>query len=204
MIWMHKANTNGFKWQPSYYEAIRDLPDAERLKMYDAISDYGFGNVIEDLPPLLNGYFLLMKPILEKSVEYYTAQQGNGKKGGRPPKKTKQNPNKTQKNPAVNRDSDSDSDSEIESDSIAKGTDKPRKKSFIPPTVEEVRAYISEKGYTNVDAEEFVYHYDARGWMMGKTKMTRWKSAVSQWARNNKGNGKQTVYNYDVSGVDSL
>lgn len=64
-------------------------------------------------------------------------------------------------------------------------------KNFIPPTVEEVKAYIAEKGYA-IDAEAFVLHYEARGWMLGKTKMKSWKAAVGTWVKNNYGNnGKQ-------------
>ena len=54
------AKTEGFRWLPSYYEAIRDLPDQERLMMYDAICDYGFGNEIDELPPLLRALFCLI------------------------------------------------------------------------------------------------------------------------------------------------
>ena len=46
------AKTNGFRLLPSYYEAIRDLPDAERLLLYDAVFDFGFGNEVQELPPL--------------------------------------------------------------------------------------------------------------------------------------------------------
>ena len=83
---MAKAKTNGFRLLPSYYEAIRDLPDDSRLAMYDAIFDCGFGNEVKDLPPLLNGYFMLIKPSLEKSIKFETKQKANGGKGGRPTK----------------------------------------------------------------------------------------------------------------------
>lgn len=54
---------------------------------------------------------------------------------------------------------------------------------FIPPTVEEVQAYITEKGY-HISAEKFVDYYTANGWMVGKTKMKDWKAAVRNWERN--------------------
>lgn len=53
---------------------------------------------------------------------------------------------------------------------------------FIPPTVDEVRAYCQENGY-QVNAEYFVDYYTANGWMAGKNKMKNWQSAVRNWNR---------------------
>lgn len=51
---------------------------------------------------------------------------------------------------------------------------------FKPPTVEEVAAYVKENGYS-IDAEQFVAFYESKGWMVGKNKMQKWKSAVATW-----------------------
>ncbi len=59
----------------------------------------------------------------------------------------------------------------------------PKAKNFIPPTVEEVRAYIAEKAYS-VDADRFVDFYTAKGWMIGSNKMKDWKAAVRTWERD--------------------
>ena len=55
---------------------------------------------------------------------------------------------------------------------------------FVPPTVEEVRAYCEERE-NGIDAARFVDYYAARGWMVGKTKMKDWRAAVRTWERNN-------------------
>lgn len=62
---------------------------------------------------------------------------------------------------------------------------------FVPPTVEEVEAYINEKGYS-IDAHKFVDYYTANGWKVGKNPMKDWKAAVRNWSRNDydKGNSK--------------
>lgn len=52
---------------------------------------------------------------------------------------------------------------------------------FVKPTKEEIEAYCREKGYTHVNAEAFISHYDSNGWMVGKNKMSLWRSAVSGW-----------------------
>ena len=60
---------------------------------------------------------------------------------------------------------------------------------FIPPSLEMVRDYIAEKGYS-IDAERFIDYYTANGWMVGKNRMKDWKATVRNWARN--GNGTNT------------
>jgi len=54
------------------------------------------------------------------------------------------------------------------------------------PTIEEIEQYIREKEYTHCDAMEFFYHYDSKGWTVGKVKMTKWKSSVAGWHCRNK------------------
>lgn len=53
---------------------------------------------------------------------------------------------------------------------------------FIPPTLEEVKAYVLEKGFT-MDCERFIDFYESKGWMVGKNKMKDWKAAVRNWAK---------------------
>jgi len=45
---------------------------------------------------------------------------------------------------------------------LADKLDPPTK--FVPPTAEEVAEYCKEKGYTNVDAEDFVAYYRSQSW----------------------------------------
>lgn len=65
---------------------------------------------------------------------------------------------------------------------------------FKPPTVEEVAAYVKEKGYS-VDAEQFVAFYESKGWMIGKNKMQKWRAAVATWQRQRSGysGGRETT-----------
>jgi hypothetical protein len=59
---------------------------------------------------------------------------------------------------------------------------------FIPPTIEEVKAYCDER-HNNIDPEYFVAFYESKGWMVGKNKMKSWKSAVITWEKNNRDKG---------------
>lgn len=66
------------------------------------------------------------------------------------------------------------------------GADKPpRAARFTPPTVEEVAVYCAERGNA-VDAQAFVDHYSANGWMRGKNKIRDWKACVRTWERNSR------------------
>lgn len=56
---------------------------------------------------------------------------------------------------------------------------------FRKPSLEEVKAYIEEKGYS-IDAERFINYYESNGWMVGRNKMKNWKAAVSNWASKDK------------------
>lgn len=48
------------------------------------------------------------------------------------------------------------------------------------PSVDEVQAYITEKGYS-VNAEAFVNYYESNGWKVGKNPMKDWRAAVRTW-----------------------
>lgn len=61
-------------------------------------------------------------------------------------------------------------------------------KRFVPPTVDEVRAYCEERK-NNVDADSFVSFYESKGWMVGKNKMKDWKACVRTWERSRKNSG---------------
>lgn len=57
---------------------------------------------------------------------------------------------------------------------------KEKRKHFSPPTLDEVKDFIIEKGYT-VNAENFYYYYESNGWMVGKNKMKSWQASLAQW-----------------------
>lgn len=57
-----------------------------------------------------------------------------------------------------------------------------QKTKFVKPTIEEIKAYVKEKGY-HIDAESFFAFYESKGWKVGKTPMASWKSACVTWER---------------------
>ena len=65
-------------------------------------------------------------------------------------------------------------------------SDKPKRKRFTPPTLEEVQAYCKER-HNNVYAKKFYDYYTASDWYYDKgDKVKSWKQKVITWeGRNN-------------------
>jgi len=58
------------------------------------------------------------------------------------------------------------------------------RKVFIPPKKEEVINYCLERK-NGIDADKFIDFYQARSWIMGKTKIKDWKACIRTWEKNN-------------------
>ena len=120
----------GVVFLPSYYEAIRELPDADRLQLYDCIIRYGLYEEVMELPVALRGYFALIRPTMDLSTRRYESAVDNGRKGGRPRKNQRQNQrqNQTQnqtrnqtRNQEKEYEKEYDSEKEIEKERDTKG-----------------------------------------------------------------------------------
>ena len=64
---------------------------------------------------------------------------------------------------------------------------------FVKPTEQEVSDFCREKGYTKVNAAQFIDYYESNGWMVGKNKMKDWKRTVSRWERTEVDRGKSAA-----------
>ena len=77
-------------------------------------------------------------------------------------------------------------DTQISIDKNSKDKDSKEKSTrFAPPSVDEVSAYLTEKGY-DIDAEAFVDFYASKGWKVGNSPMKDWKAAVRTWVNRRK------------------
>ena len=54
---------------------------------------------------------------------------------------------------------------------------------FVKPTPEEIQTYCDERG-NGLSGEKIFDHYEANGWMRGKTKIKDWKACVRTWEKN--------------------
>ena len=70
-------------------------------------------------------------------------------------------------------------------------------KRFVPPTLDEVKSYCSERN-NGIDAQRFLDYYEARGWKIGKCSMKDWKAAVRTWEKSGYNKPKkETSYDLD-------
>ena len=166
----------GVVFMLSYYEAIKDLPDNDRLSIYDAVMQYGFNGTEPQLSGIAKTVFTLIKPNVDSSLKKYRASVANGKRGGRPPIKKPSEYQTMNQKPNHDRDNEYDTDSEYDTDNECE------KGIFAAPTLEAVKLYCFENGYS-VDAERFFSYYAARNWMTGNVKMSDWKAAVTYWEK---------------------
>ena len=72
---------------------------------------------------------------------------------------------------------------------------------FIPPTLDEVREYCSERN-NSVDPEKFIDYYTANGWKVGRNKMKDWKASVRTWERNDFNSGNKQQNKYGANGIE--
>jgi len=85
----------------------------------------------------------------------------------------------TQKSEGYRPKSRNHVDSSINDSSI-----KDKKAKFIPPTLDEVKAYCRERK-NDVDPEKLFYHYKANGWVQGNQgkPVVDWKACVITWEK---------------------
>ena len=63
---------------------------------------------------------------------------------------------------------------------------KRKKKAFVPPTRDEVKAHVAEKGY-HLDPDHFYDYYNSSNWhLQGGKKVSNWKQCCVTWERNAK------------------
>jgi hypothetical protein len=82
------------------------------------------------------------------------------------------------------------------------GAGKPPRTRFVPPTIEQVRAYCQQRGNV-VDAQRFVDYYTANGWKVGKNSMQDWKAAVRTWEAGRQQERQPAQQQADLSWRDS-
>ena len=154
----------------------KEIPLEEQGVVYNAIYGYALDGVEPELTGVAKAIFLLVKP----QIDANNAKYENGKKGGKPKAnlsetkpEPKPNQNVTKPEPNVNENVNVNENDKKENT---------KRKTFSKPTVEEVKAYCSERK-NNVDAEKFCDFYESKGWKVGKEPMKDWKASVRTWER---------------------
>ena len=190
----------------SYSQTLSPFSDAERGRIMSAMLNFAATEEVPDFTGNERFIWPSIQAQIERDMEAYQIKcaknKANGSKGGRPsknqtvlsktdglseePTKAKEKKKENEKKKGKERGKDN---------TVA---DKPPTHSrFSPPTIEQVQAYCTDKGY-GVDAERFVDYYISNGWMVGKNHMKDWKAAVRTWSRketpNNGTTGSEQVW----------
>lgn len=171
------SNRDSFIFYRSYAEALEGLPDKNKLAIINAIISKSLNFEEPKLEGIEKNLFALIRPQIEaNNKKYINGCRGAeyGSLGGAPvgnsnAKKQPQNNPKTTRNVNVNDNVNSNENE------------------FIKPSLEEVKQYCVERK-NNIDAEQFIDHYESNGWVVGKNKnkMQDWKASVRTWERNRK------------------
>lgn len=188
-----------FTFYASFHEAARALQSLEeRAALYEAICDYALYGTDPKLSGTAAAMFGLIRPNLDSSRR--KAENRLGKKQTDNKQKTNQHQIEKKREDESKEEKESKSESKKENEYYVLGgaggddtppADKPPKtRAFVPPSVEEVKAYCLERG-NNIDPQYFVDYYDSNGWMVGKTKMKDWKATVRRWEANERKNGSR-------------
>jgi hypothetical protein len=69
---------------------------------------------------------------------------------------------------------------------------------MTPPTLEEVQTRANEIGLASLEAEKFWMYFDSKGWVVGKSPMKNWRSALSGWKLRSQPSA------HTLSGVDKM
>ena len=209
------AQRKSFAFYSSFKDAIGDMSDADKLSVYESITDFAFfGIEPTELTPIGRLAWKLIRPQLAASMKRYDTSVENGRKGakygklgGAPkgnnnarkttpestPKTTPEdNPKNNPLNHNLNDNHNLNENGGYKGDKVAT-----KRAAFVAPTRDDIIAYGEEEGLRNVDPDVFMNHYEAIGWQMGKTPIKDWRAAARGWnARQNEftHNKKQTNY----------
>lgn len=193
----------------SFYALMKLLPRAERLKMFEAIFDYGFNGTEPTFKDETSAAFweTILPQLKANNKRWENGCKGGAPKGNQNARKNNQDDDfeTTKKQPEVDLGNNLNGEDKITDGGLSKTTKKQPNENenenenenvciknaparrhpsfFAPPTVFEVKKYCEQRK-NNVDAERFVDFYAAKNWYIGKNKMCDWQAAVRTWERD--------------------
>ena len=188
-------------------ELVRQLAPETAVNVLLACWDYlETGEKPVAMSPIESIVFSAFVPDLEEAWNSYMLRISNGARGGRPKREKSQHPRKnhTVSKKPYGTEVEEEVEEEVQeveeerecgaaTPPMRAGARTPTHKStrFVPPTLEEVAAYVRERG-SRVDPQGFIDFYASKGWKVGKTPMKDWKAACrnsEHWERWDKTGG---------------
>ena len=157
------------------------LPDADRLRLYDAMMEYGRTGTEPEFDGPLGVAWDYVAPVLALDDNRYEQTRAKrsmaGKLSGIARRKKAEGTTETDVQTQTN--SVQSNSNQFSSNQINYYN---HKDSFLAPTVEQVRQY-AERENLPLDPTQFVDYYAANGWLLGKRPMRDWRAAARNWAR---------------------
>ena len=176
----------------SIIEGAQELPANERGQLYAAALEYLYYGREPDfkMKPAPKALFVAMRPVFDNQ----RSQSARAKKPRPSRRKTDGQPNASPKlaetQPDDSQDlaesqpnaSEQEQEQELEKEPL-RGSKKTRPR-FVPPTEEEVDAYLKERGLAAyLTGAQFVGYYGSQDWRKANgQKVTNWELAASGWA----------------------
>lgn len=172
-----------FIFYASFYQAIKEIPNENQLKVYQAITNFALtGTEPTDLNGIEKAVFILVKPQIIANNKRYE----NGCNGGRPRKKTNGYENKKpNNNQNITKPKPNVNDNENENDNVNVNVVKVVSKArFIKPTKEEITDFAITNNLSTDMVDEYFDYYEGNGWKVGRNPMKDWKATYRRWCRN--------------------
>ena len=185
---MKKAYFQYYETFETIIEKIKDIEQREWLRK--VIINYGLnGNAHESFDTeALEIAWTVCKDLIDQQQHRREVNAANraGKKA---------EPETNKENPAAEPQPEEKPAQEIQQE-------KPKRKNFVKPTVEEIAAFCKEKNY-GVNAQTFFNYYEANGWKVGRNAMKSWQAAVQNWNTREKANNKAAGTMWENNSTDA-
>ena len=195
------AKEQSMAFYRTFYDVASLLPEKGRCKVLTAMLDYYYEDVEPNLTQNEAKVFEVVRGRIDKAKRCRDSAGTSGETFGDTYEGTSEGDDEGTDGETLSMtfgQSGSESMSLSEDDhQQGDAPAKSAKRRFAKPTVEEVAAYAAEKGYRGFDAGRFWNFYESKGWMVGKNKMTNWRSAVSNWAGRDERKGARRYADYD-------
>lgn len=175
---------DSFNVYHSYLKALEPLSDAECGRLLRACIMYSMTGEVPDLRGNERFLFPSWQSQIDRDRAKYEAKcKRNSKNASMRWDANACDRMRTDAKHAKDKDKDKDKDNIKE-----KTPSESKRKVFVPPTVDEVRAYCTERR-NGIDPQSFVDFYESKGWVVGKSPMKDWRAAIRTWERSRKQEG---------------
>ena len=173
---MKKAYFQYYETFENILEKIKDIEEREFMRK--TIINYGlYGTLPAGLSELEEMAWTICKDLIDQ--QHHRREVNAANRAGK-----KAEPETNEENSAIEPQPEEKPAQEIQ-------PEKPKRKNFVKPTVEEIAAFCKEKKYT-VSAQQFFNYYESNGWKIGRNAMKSWQAAVQNWNTRDKANKKAT------------